>query len=222
MFEKSRLLLLMSGLVILFSLGNYVYAQEIQSPCNDGCENQIFNLVSGGESENQIFNLVSGGESANQTFNWMSGGESANQTFTSMDDQIKKLFGSDKSDQDFRYGIDVILKSGQTKWRYSEKDITNLNLAVYLAIICGNELPKKVAPTLQKEKEDVLTLRARTGSEPCNLIFILLRDSGLPTASILVYAKRNLTNIDLFMKIYRYHPEKRHHQGTDQSVLVAG
>ena len=146
----------------------------------------------------------------------------ANQTITLMNDQIKNLFGSDKSDEDFRYGIDAILKSGQTKWKYSEKNITNLdNITVYIAIICGNELSEKV-PTLQKEKEDVLTLRVRTGSEPCDLTFLLLRDSGLPTQSILIYTKKNLTNTVLSLKIYRYHPEKRHHRDIDASVLVAG
>ncbi len=41
MFKKNRWLLLVYGLMILFILGNHVFAQEIQSQCNDACTNQI-------------------------------------------------------------------------------------------------------------------------------------------------------------------------------------
>ncbi len=40
------------------------------------------------------------------------------------------------------------------------------------------------------------------------LILLLLSDSGLPTQSILIYVKRNLTNAVLFLKVYKYRPEK--------------
>lgn len=74
----------------------------------------------------------------------------------------------------------------------------------------------------QKEKEDVFIYRKRIGSGHCTLTLLLLSDYELPTQSILIYVKRNLTNAVLFLKVYKYRPEKRHHRYTDASALVAG
>ena len=211
MCKINKPLLAVLGLMILFSLCSYVYAQEIQSQCNGGCAKQTFNLTG-----DQVEKLLGSNSSANLT-----------------SDQIKKLLGSneslnltgDKSEVPLglhdspRYKAIVTLKSDQTKLKYSEQDL-NLTegLGVMIWIICHPELSNTVLPMQLKKERDIVYGQIDFDG-PCDFVWGLLFGSD----GEIIHARKNLTDLHMMIEIYRDEHHKKHHRdderGVDESQL---
>lgn len=192
------------GLMIFFSLCNYVYAQEIQSQCDGGCAKQTFNLTG-----DQIEKLLGTDSSANLT-----------------SDQIKKLLGSneslnskgDKSEAPLgcrdnpRYRAIVTLKSDQTKLKYSEQDL-NLTEGLGLIILsnCHPELSNRVLPMQLKKERDILYLQINVDG-PCDFIWALFFGS----EGEIIHARKNVTDLHMTVEICREQHHKKHHRYDDR------
>lgn len=192
------------GLMILFSLCNYVYAQEIQSQCDGGCAKQTFNLTG-----DQIEKLLGTNSSANLT-----------------SDQIKKILGSneslnlkgDKSEVPLgsrdnpRYKAIVTIKSDQTKLKYSEQDL-NLTEGLGLIILskCHLELSNGVLPMQLKKERDILYLQINVDG-PCDFIWALFFGS----EGEIVHARKNVTDLHMTVEICREQHHKKHHRYDDR------
>lgn len=191
------------GLMILFSLCNYGYAQEIQSQCDGGCAKQTFNLTG-----DQIEKLLGTDSSANLT-----------------GDQIKELLESneslsltrDKSEVPLRsrdnpkYKAIVTIKSDQTKLNYAERD---LNLTEGLALIilakCHPELSNRVLPMELRKERDILYLQINVDG-PCDFIWAFLFGS----EGEIIHARKNVTDLHMTVEIRREQHHKKHHRCDD-------
>jgi hypothetical protein len=212
------------GLLILFSLCSYIYAQELQFK---------------GWNENQTSVSVNNNESANQTVYLTSNGETSKYIFT--DEKIKELFASQESksndalrhkgpDKDFKYAYDITLKANnQIKLKYSECNITNFPTISIIEDIIGSfgEIHISVSGGLIEMEEHFNVV------VPCHYNLGITRDT-----DSLSYVKNDMTNLNLLVKCYRYHSwegcplEKKHHhdqareckslQDRGYSLVVAG
>lgn len=195
MSKINKPLLAVLGLMFLFSLCNYAYAQESQSQCNGGCAKQTFNMT-----DDQTEKLLGPDSPANLT-----------------SDQIGKLLESNESlnmtgykseavgmRDSPRYKAIVTIKSDQTKLKYLEKDL-NLTggLRVIILAACHQELSNRVLP-LQLEKERGILYVKINFDGPCDLIWIMLFGSD---AEIL-HARKNLTDLCMTIEISR----EQHHK----------
>jgi hypothetical protein len=188
--------------MILFSLCNFVCAQETDSQCNEGCVKQTLDLTS-----DQIEKLLG-----------------YDGSFDVTSDEIEELLGPDESanltsdngeaplgyDGSFNVTTIVNLKSDQTKLKYSEHDLDLTDgLELTIEVSCPVELSEEVQPMrLKKEENGEILIVEIAFDGPCysnwNLIF--------GSDATISHSRQRLTNLDMIMEVYRDQHHKKHHR----------
>lgn len=200
MCKINKPLLAVLGLMILFSLCNYVYAQEIQSQCNGGCAKQTFNLT-----DDQIEKLFGSNSSASLTSDQIEKLLESNGSLNLMGDKSEAPLGLHDSP---RYEAIVTIKSDQTKLKYLEKDL-NLTggLRVIILATCHPELSNRVLPMQLKKERGILYVQINFDG-PCDLIWVMLFGS----EGEILHARKNLTDLHMTIEIYRDEHHEKHHR----------
>jgi len=205
MSKINKPLLAVLGLMILFSMCNYAYAQENQSQCNGGCAKQMFNLT-----DDQTEKLLGSNSPANLTSDQIEKVLESNGSLNMMGDKSDAPLGLHDSP---RYEAIVTIKSDQTKLKYLEKDL-NLTggLRVLISATCHQDLSNRVLPMQLKKERGILYVQINLEG-PCDLIWIMLFGSD----GEILHARKNLTDLHMTIEICREQNHKKPHRDDDKS-----
>jgi hypothetical protein len=198
MLKKYSRLLVVLGLMVLFSLCSYVYAQEIESQCK-GCGIQTLGLTC-----DQIEKLLDYSGSFDITTDEIEEllGPDDSPNLTS--DNSKTVLASHKKP---KYKAIAYIKSDQTDLKYTEKDINiSEGISITIEIQCPGPSPNEVQPMrLKKARNGAILTVEVTFDGPCYLAW----NSEFGSYSSISHSREKLTNCHLIIKIYKELPQKK-------------
>jgi hypothetical protein len=222
--------------MILFSLCNFVCAQETDSQCNEGCVKQTLDLTSDqietllgydgsfDVTSDEIEELLGPDESANLTSDNGEAPLGYDGSFNVTSDEIEEPLGPDESSnltsdngeaplgshKSPRYEAIVNLKSDQTKLKYSEHDLDLTDgLELTIEVSCPVELSEEVQPMrLKKEENGEILIVEIAFDGPCYSNWNLIFGSD----ATISHSRQRLTNLDMIMEVYRDQHHKKHHR----------